>query len=169
MKQMTPTEVTVGDYIYYVKPFPAFVAANISGQLAEIFVPLIGAIAPYVSASDESGEVDIHVGDDKVGDVMSGALKGFSGDKIEKMVKELLVNHNNIGVCGECTEGLAKLLSKDLADEIFCGEIQDMFILCFHVIKLNFKGFFKSLGIQSGSLSGIMAGIPKLTNTESLT
>ena len=45
-------------------------------------------------------------------------------------------------------------LTDDLADEVFCGEIQDMFLLCFHVIKLNFNGFFKRLGTRSGKEGG---------------
>ena len=62
------------------------------------------------------------------------------------------------------------VLDKDLADEVFCGELQDMFILCYEVIKLNFKGFFKRVGIQSGSLiDKLRKGTPTSENGETST
>ena len=36
------------------------------------------------------------------------------------------------------------------ADELFCGDLQDMYQLAIKVIQLNFKGFFKKLAAQSG-------------------
>ena len=41
-------------------------------------------------------------------------------------------------------------MTEDLADEIFCGDTQDMFILAFDVIQANYSGFFKRLGGQFG-------------------
>jgi hypothetical protein len=38
----------------------------------------------------------------------------------------------------------------DIVNEIFCGDVQDMFILAFYVIRLNFNGFFKRLAGPSG-------------------
>ena len=45
-----------------------------------------------------------------------------------------------------------RLLTEDLANEIFCEEVQDMFILAFEVIRTNYNGFFKKLGNQFGSV-----------------
>ena len=46
----------------------------------------------------------------------------------------------------------------------------DMFILCYEVIKLNFKGFFKRVGIQSGSLiDKLRKGTPTSENGETST
>ena len=36
MKQMEVTEKKIGDNTFYIKPFPAFVAVNISGDLASV-------------------------------------------------------------------------------------------------------------------------------------
>ena len=44
----------------------------------------------------------------------------------------------------------AERLTSDLVNEIFCGEVQDLFILCFYVIRLNFNGFFKKITGLSG-------------------
>ena len=48
--------------------------------------------------------------------------------------------------------------------------VDDMFILCYEVIKLNFKGFFKRVGIQSGSLiDKLRKGTPTSENGETST
>ena len=84
---------------------------------------------------------------------ITDALGNISGDKVEHLMKRLLVDTGNISVEGPDTDGSVKVLDRDLADEVFCGEIQDMVILCYEVIKLNFRGFFKKLGARSGSLA----------------
>ena len=67
-------------------------------------------------------------------------------------MKKLLNDYENVSVEGDATEGKTMRLTYDLANEVFCGDVQDMYILCFEVIKLNYSGFFKRLGVQSGSL-----------------
>lgn len=65
---------------------------------------------------------------------ISSALSTISGDKVERMMRRLLIDQQNISVQGEDTDGNTVILDKDLADEVFCGELQDMFILCYEVI-----------------------------------
>lgn len=66
--------------------------------------------------------------------------------------------------------GRVVTLDKDLADEVFCGDIQDMFILCYEVIKVNFSGFFKKLGVQFGrQLRAMAKEKEKSSDTESST
>ena len=41
LKQMEPTKETVGGYNFYIKPFAAFKAANLTGELASVLAPLL--------------------------------------------------------------------------------------------------------------------------------
>ena len=139
MKQMNVTEKRIGENAFYIKPFPAFTAANLSGELASILAPVLSSLAPLFG--------------DGGGDVM-----------------DMDIDNRNISVEGEATENEVRLLSYDLANEIFCGDIDEMYILCFEVIKLNFGGFFKKLGTQSGSLKDfVQKKIPSTKSTESST
>lgn len=162
MKQMEVTEKTIGENTFYLKPFPAFVAVNISGELAAILTPMLGGIAALVGAtSNGSGteEKPDSIMDVEIEDALpalSQAFSGLSGDKFERLMKKLLIDHKNISVEGEATDGDAKLLTYDLANEVFCGDVQDMYILCFEVIRLNFKGFFTKLGAQFGNLKDLL-------------
>ena len=75
----------------------------------------------------------------------------IDGDKLEKLMKKLLLGgHITVEFTNEDGEPEGERLNEDLANEIFCGDVQDMFVLCFHVIKLNFNGFFKKFAALSG-------------------
>ena len=167
MKQLEIRTVTVGENTFYVKPFPAFKAANISGQLATLVTPIVGGVLPLIdSIGGEKGLMDINM--DEAAPAISGAFSALSGDKLEHLLRELLVVNKNVSFDNPET-GKTTLLTEDTVNEIFCTDTQDMFILAFEVIKLNFNGFFKKLGDQFGSafasLQSRMA--PSMTNTAS--
>ncbi len=159
LKQVEPTIVTIGDMDFYIRPFPAFKAANMTGELASLLAPLLGALAPMVSEADKSrdtqeeskgmdGLLDMDAG--KVVETMMNCTS-IDGNQMEKMMKKLLLG-GHIAVELEEEDGSreAMALTQDLADEIFCGDVQDMFVLCYHVIRLNYKRFFGKLASLSG-------------------
>ncbi|MBQ4121647.1 MAG: hypothetical protein IJD35_06500, partial [Clostridia bacterium] len=60
MKQMEVTEKKIGESTFYIKPFPAFVSANISGELAALITPMLSGLAPLVGGiSDDGANFDI--------------------------------------------------------------------------------------------------------------
>lgn len=165
MKQTEVIEKKIGENTFYIRPFGAFIAANISGDLAAIITPMLGALGPLVgNVSDNATPESIASGDfnimdmdvDKALPVISKALSGISGQHFESMMKKLLIQHKNVSVEGPITKGQAKPLDYDMANEVFCGELQDMFILCFEVIKANFGGFFRKLGARFGVLQAVL-------------
>jgi len=165
MKQLETTQKVIGDYTFYIRPFPAFVAANISGELASVLTPMIGGIAPLIGGDNGEDIMDMDV--EKALPSVSAAFSGLSGDKFESMMRKLLINNGNISIEGEATEGKTMKLTYDLANEVFCGEVQDMFVLCFEVIRLNFGGFFKKLGARFGNLQGLLEKVaPSTKDTE---
>ena len=161
MKMMEVTEKVIGDHTFYIRPFPAFVSANLSGELATLLTPMIGALAPVAGNVDLNGEngKDFSVEDielEKLGPALSEAMSGLSGDKIEALMRKLMLQYNTISVSGPATDGEVKALDMDLVNEVFCGELQDMYVLCFEVVRINFKGFFKKLGARFGNLQAVM-------------
>lgn len=177
MKQMEVTEKQVGENIFYLKPFPAFVAVNISGELASVLTPMLGGLAALFDSKKPKGDTAGEEGsgggilDSNIEDAipaLSQAFSALSGDKLERLMKKLLTDNKNISVEGEATDGATKILTSDLANEVFCGDAQDMYILCYEVIKLNFGGFFKNLGAQFGSLKDLLkAETPSIESGES--
>lgn len=156
LRQMEPTMERIGEKKFYITPFSAFKAANLTGELASVLAPLLGALAPLVGESSQKGEsgqkdtglMDIDAG--KAVAAMSGC-SSISGDRLEALMKKLLLS-DNIVVEAPDEDGNVRpeRLDRELADELFCGEVHEMFLLCFYVIRLNFNGFFKNLTALSG-------------------
>lgn len=170
MKQFEPRVRKIGENTFYVRPFPAFVATNISGELAAVITPLIGNLAPLfnkVDAGEGNGLLDVDVVE--AAPAIAGAFSSISGDKLESLMKKLLVRYKNISVeMYDSTE--AQVLTEDLVNELFCGDVQEMFILAFEVIRTNYNGFFAKLGNLSGSVFELMNKVkPSAKNTESST
>lgn len=156
---------TIGDNTFYIRPLPAFKAANLSGELAAVLLPLVSGIAPLVSS--DKGIEDLN--SDEVAPAITGAFSTLSGDKVESLLKKLLINGRTVSVVTP-DNGDAQLLTEDLANEVFSSNVQDMFILAFEVIKTNFGGFFGKISALSGPLTTKAAEIAKkLADTESST
>jgi len=160
MKRMDVFDKQVGDNIFYIHPFAAFTAANLSGELAALVSPLLSGLSAIVG-NDTENIMDVEI--DTALPAISDAFSSISGDKVERLMKKLLIDNKNISVENPET-GRPEILTMDLANEIFCGELQDMFILCFEVIRLNFGSFFKKLGARFGGLQGLLEKVTPSTN-----
>lgn len=166
MKQLEPREVKVGENIYYIRPLPAFKAANLTGELAALVLPLVSGLAPLIAAVDpdkeDNGLLDIDVED--ATPAVASAFAQLDGDKVEKILHHLLLSGNNISI--EVPGEKARLLSEDLANEVFCTDVQDMFILAFEVIRTNYNGFFKKLAARFGK---VVEGLKKKAAAQNAT
>ena len=144
---------------FYVRPFPAFTATNLSGELASILTPMLASLAPLAnsgaSSLDDISLMDIDA--EAAAPALAKGLSSISGDKVEALMKKLLTKYRCITV--ELEDGSdAQTLTEDLANEVFCGEAQDMFILAWDVIRVNFNGFFQKINARFG---GLIAGLMK--------
>jgi len=53
-------------------------------------------------------------------------------------------------------------LTKDIVNEMFCGDIQDMFALAIEVVKVNYNGFCKKTAARFGP---VIAALTKAADT----
>lgn len=153
MKQLEPRIATVGDNTFYIRPLPAFKAANLTGELAALVLPIVSGLAPLLdkvdSSKEGSGLMDLNIED--AAPAITGAFSSISGDKVEAILKHLLIAGKNIAF-ETPDDDKARVLTEDLANELFCEDVQDMFLLAFEVIRTNYNGFFKKLGARFGPL-----------------
>lgn len=118
LKQLEPKKETIGGLNFYIRPFPAMVAANLTGDLASLLTPVLAALMPLVGDSDNEGDdedgdlMDIDVNDAAAS--ISKSMEGFSGSKVESMMKKLLIAHKNVVV---------ELPVMDKVDEEFIEQI----------------------------------------------
>lgn len=148
MKQLEGRSTTIGENTFYIRPLPAFKAANMSGELASLVIPLLGGLAPLLNGvNEEKGLFDIDL--EQAAPAVAGAFSAISGNKLEEILKHLLISGKNIAF--ETPESdKPKLLTEDLANELFCEDVQDMFLLAFEVIRSNYNGFFKKIATRFG-------------------
>lgn len=86
-RRMNGKEVSVGGEIYVLYPFPAFTAANLSGEIAGLLLPAVGALAPLFRDKKLSLDDDLN----NVAPQLSAAFAGLSGDKLERLLKSCFV------------------------------------------------------------------------------
>lgn len=44
LKQLEPKKETIGGLNFYIRPFPAMIAANLTGDLASLLTPVLAAL-----------------------------------------------------------------------------------------------------------------------------
>lgn len=153
LRQTESKHVIVGKRDFYIKPFPAMKSANLSGELASMLTPLLAALLPFAKETEEGIDSLMDIKVEEAIPEISKVFENLSGDKLELLLRKLLITSKNIVVEIESEstgEPEQTILNEDLLNELFCGEVQDMFLLAFEVIRLNFNGFFKKLGILFG-------------------
>ena len=146
LKQLGKKIETIGDYKFYISPFPAFKAAKMSGELASMLAPLVSLLLPLVGDGEDLMDIDITKA--------AGALSvcSIDGNKLEVLMKSLLLGgHISVEYVDEDNgEMVQEVLDQDICNEIFCGSVEDMFKLCFYVVRLNYNSFFGSIANLSG-------------------
>lgn len=137
MRQDESKDVEIGGYVYHIFPFSAFKAANLSGELFAIVGPALQGLA---SLKDVDADVNF--------DTFKAFFATLNGDKVEGLLRRLLIANRNISVD---YNGERKWLTGEMADTLFCGAMTQMYKLAFEVIKLNYGDFFGGLGALFGA------------------
>ena len=89
LKQLEPVVEKLGDYSFYITPFPAFKAANLSGELASTLTPLLSALVPLLGGDGtEEGNGGLFDIDASKAASAIGSCAAIDGNKIEKLAKE---------------------------------------------------------------------------------
>lgn len=146
-------EVHVGGATFYVAPFPVFTSARITAMLAKVVSPVIGSIIVLLGGDEEEEEGDgvLVTSDlDSAMQAFASAMGTLNPADFERLMRELLVNSRNIVWANEENrEG--EILTEDDLNALFAGDVQNMYILAYNVLKTNFRGFFEKFKSPSGN------------------
>jgi hypothetical protein len=155
MKLDKPKQVNIGENTFYIWPLGAMDAAELSGDVIALIAPLAATLAPLAGKADTEDEgsvMDITL--DAAAPAISQAFQALSGKKLRELLTKLLLT-------GKVTvetdkEGDAVRLTKDIADDLFCCAVDEMYRLAFEVMKVNYGGFFTKLAGPSGGLGKLL-------------
>lgn len=135
MKIIETMPVTIGEYKYWIHPFSAMKAANVSGEVLKVAMPILGAVLPLASKGKLSLDTDVA----SLTTAFGNSLSGLTGDECEKLFRKLLIDNRNIAVENN------EWLTEDVLNERMIGNIVDLYALAWEVIKLNFGDFFSKV------------------------
>ena len=148
MKQLEPIYKKVGEDEFCIFPMSAFAAANLSGNLIKTIAPAITVLMSMFDGKSINDIAETQINDID-GEAIAAAFAGIDGDKLEKLLKQTLLGGSRISVTNDdYPEG--QRLTEDIINELFCLNVQNMFVLAFHVIMANYSGFFKKPMHPSG-------------------
>ncbi len=153
-KMIQPAERTIGKYTFYIYPLPAFTAARLSTEVIGLLSQLVGGIVnAFKDSSDDSTEkkglMDMDISE--AAPYIAGAFSNLSADKAERLIRALLLDGSVAVRREESTD--AEYLTEDKCNEVFCRNVQNMFVLAFYVLKENYGDFFENIGNLSGRVS----------------
>lgn len=156
---MRKTEVTISGISFFVAPFPVFTAARITASLSKVLSPVLGGLLAILGGEDDeedSAAEDTDISSVSRSDVAAAmpafveAFNGLNPLEFERLMRELLINSRNIAWKSDESPD-AEILTEEVLDALFAGNVQDMYILAFHVLKCNFGGFFEKFKNLSGN------------------
>lgn len=169
-KKMTAHYLTIGDVRFAIYPFGAMTAAGISGDLSKFIGPLVAGLLPLAGGGDGSLDAIMKSDITKLAPLVSSSLTTLDSDNVQKILMELLIDYGNVNCEYRDDRGelVQSRLTKELADDLFIGSLEDMVRLAIEVVKVNFGSFFTKLTTQSG-LQSVLSTSSESTTTESST
>lgn len=150
LKQHEATRVNYDGIDFAIFPFPAMKAACISGDLVKFLTPVIGGLLPAFKGGVDGEKALSSLLQMDMSDLMSMVqiiTASLDAGTIEKLLSELLTDSGNVSCEYRDDKGKAvkTVLTKDVADEIFVGNLDSMLMLAVDVVKLNYGDFFTKL------------------------
>lgn len=151
MRQLTPKKVTIADKDFFITPFAAFYAANLSGEIMAVLAPILTGLTAILSSGGEEISLE-NIKIDEALPKIAPALSSLDGDKVETILRKLLINKSNISYSyNEDGVEYKGKLTYDEVNEIFCQDIFGLYKLAWEVIDLNYGSFFGKAPVLSGS------------------
>lgn len=150
-------EYTQGDNLFYIRPMDPFSSVNLLGDLTKTLSPIAGkASAAAVGGDKGKGKqsiLDAELNAASIEGIFTAIAENVDGAKIESLLKRIL-NEQYISVRVSGQEAVR--LTREVIAELFTGNAQDMLMLAFEVLKVNYGGFTKLFRSLSGSVPGLL-------------
>ena len=126
----------VGEFDIQIRMIPARQAFQLSKDVAQVAVQLLGALGKLGTKS-----LDVDLG--AIGPELGAALAGIESTKLDSLLAGLLAR-------SEAKVNGTWLPLLDVADDVFAGRVMDLYLCLFEAVKLNFPDFFDRLTQQKG-------------------
>ena len=170
IKDRLAAEETIGEYKFYIRYFGAWTAQRIGLKFKDVFTKAAAVAAPEIAEAmknlDSENAFDLEVNSDLIPALIK-ILGEMDIKTLEELTQEVIIKHKNVAFVHEDHTGKEpEPLTYEKADQIFSGDLQDMYILIACVIKANYRNFLDRLVTQYGGLLETIGALKK-SNTAS--
>lgn len=137
----------IGENTFYVRPLPPLTALRLYGDLQKTLTASLRGGLTTKGESDSITETLLN-SDINIGNIIAQLGANFNGEVLTQFTERLLdKDYVSVKPKGE-TE--AVVLDEQMVNELFTGNILEMFKLEFFVIEVNFGDFFDLIPNLSG-------------------
>ena len=151
LKRMSAKDVEIGDFSFNLRPFGAMDASYIFGDVISVVLPIIGTVA-LSSGNDEGKSIAVSDNIALDSESVASSLGKLNGKELSSLIRELLLDHNNVSFRCNDDGGNFQRLTKDDFDEIFCMYFAGALKLCAEVLIQNYGNFFEDASNLFGNL-----------------
>lgn len=137
----------IGENTYYVRPLPPLKALKLYGDLQKtLTAALKNGLIP--NGATEDLKENLLGSQINVGNIIAQLGENFSGEVLEQYAERLL-NEDYVSVKRK-GETEAVMLTDDVVNDIFTGNVLEMLKVAFFVVEVNFGDFFALIPNLSG-------------------
>lgn len=150
---MNKTEVQISGTSFFIAPFPVFVSVRITAMLTKVLSPVLGGLVALLgSGNNEEGTSESDAMEEAAAAIptFTDAMSSLNPYDFEKLMRELLITSRTI-VWKNDQQPDGEILIEESLNALMAGNSQDVYILAYHVLKVNFKGFFEKFKSLSGN------------------
>ena len=151
LKRMSTKDVDIGDFTFKLRPFGAMDASYIFGDVISVVLPIIGTVALSTGNAEEKS-IAVSDGINLDSESVASSLGKLNGKELSTLIRELLLDHNNVSFRCNDDGGNFQRLTKDDFDEIFCMYFAGALKLCAEVLIQNYGNFFGDASNLFGNL-----------------
>ena len=157
-------DITIGSNVFHIAKFEPIKAMINLGGIQKIISPVIGNALGGAKGINGVLDKDIANANDlkdllpMLKGLFFGLGENLDGDKINKLLK-ILLDAEYISVDDPISGNTVKL-NQSMINTVFMGDygdLPDMMILAYEVVKVNYASFFTRLSTQFGSLGALVA------------
>ena len=152
MKQKT-TEIKIDDNVFYIQRLDPLSAIDLMVEVKDIFAGVaddsVGVLVDLATKYD--GNIFDANSSTAIIPILIKAIKRLDKETVRWLINELLFKSKKVSFKFD-GKGQAEPLDNDSLNTIFDDELQNIFILCAYVLKVNFGSFFGKLPTLFGDL-----------------
>lgn len=137
----------IGDYTYYVRPFPPLDALRLLGDLQAVVTSSLGGAV----STDDAGAESVLDRKVDVASMIAGLGGKLTGNVLVGFADRILDgDYVSVQMKGEDTP---TRLDANIVNSIFGGHVKNMLELMWFVLEVNYADFFESAPNLSGILT----------------